>query len=258
MNLSLKKLLFVFLVGGIGGVVINNLLLPAFIEADFLGSANVLNVLVKPQIQTVIKTNEKTVVIEPDFWKDVVSQSKDSVVLTQTFTRGRLIAQGSGIVLTTDGLIATSLNNTPFASSVYQVYFGDNILKGTVVLRDFENNLALIAVEEGGLPVLDFADADSLVLGQTNLIVGKNIRNQGLSVFAQLSFVKEILPEVFFIDTNISKELIGSALLSSSGKLIGLVQLNRKNEIFVSPPESLINLIDEYSKLNKDQEGVSD
>lgn len=255
MNGKIKTFLFVLIVGGIGGILLNNLLFPALIKADFLGTAKILDLFVKPQIQTVIEKSEKTVVVEPDFWKDVVSKTEDSVVFIQGFKKGKLISQGSGIVLTSDGLIVTSLNNAPFVANTYQIFIKDKILTGKVALRNFENNLALIVVDEDNLPALDFS-GDSLFLGQTNIIVGKVKRMGGVNTFAQLSFVKEILPQVFFVDTQASQELIGSALLNSSGKLIGIVQLNKKNQIFVSPPEVLNGLIDEYISIIKAEKRV--
>lgn len=248
--MNFKKFLAILIIGGIGGVLLNNLVLPSLIQLNFLGSAGILKFFVKPQIQTVIQNKEKTILIEPDFWKEIIPKTKGSVVLVQYFSGNKLLTQSNGIILTNDGLISVPLSSVPRGYPFIQVFFDSRVFKAKIVFKDIANNLALIKADEQNLPIFDFADNKDIFLGENLLILGRLFKVNQSKIFIQASMAKEIDDRVIFLDTQ-KVNILGSALINSKGKLAGMVQVNNRGDIFAVKSEILKNLIDKYLKSNQ-------
>ena len=246
----MKKILYVLIIGGIGGVLLNNLVLPFFIETNFLNSANFFKIIVKAPAQTVIKETERVVVVEPDFWKNIVPQAEKSVTLAQFFSSaGALISQTNGIVLTNDGLVIVPLNAVPRNLSAIQIFAAGKILKGTLATFDSSNNLALIKVEGADLPILDFTDLGGLVLGQNVLVIGKKIPVNQIQTFAHTSLISEIAGQIFFLDLERGQQrgpISGGLAVDSKGKMVGMIQLNNQGQIFIISHNFFRALLDKY------------
>lgn len=246
----MRKILYVLIVGGVGGVLLNNLVLPYFIEINFLNSANFLRFIVKSPVQTVIKETERVVVVEPDFWKEIVPKVEKSVALVQFFSSaGTLVSQTNGIILTNDGLIAIPLNAVPRSFSAIQVFVADKILKGALATFDSNSNLALIKVESGDLPILDFADLGGLGLGQNTLVVGKKIIINQVQAFAHTSLISEITSQALFLDLERGQQrgpISGGAAVDSSSKIIGMVQISSQGQVFIITHNFLRALLDKH------------
>lgn len=248
--MKVKKTLFTLIIGGIGGVLLGNLVLPVLVEVDFLGSASFLKIFVRPQVQTVIKETEKVVTIEPDFWKEVVPRTEKSVAFIQYFSSaGILLSQSNGIILTNDGLIAVPLNVVPIKFSAIQVFADDKILKGSLATIDAANNLALIKVETANLTILDSVDLNSLSLGQSILIVAKKIKVNKISTFAHISLISEPDGQVLFLDIERGRQrgqISGGIAVDSESKIVGMVQISNQGQVFVLPHRFLRNILEKY------------
>ena len=242
----MKKTIYILIVGGMGGVVLNNLILPALVRADFLNSGSLFSLLYRPAIQTLIKTEEKVVTIEPDFWKAVISKNQESIGFIQSFKDKSVLAQGSVAVLTSDGLLFTAPQFVPPQANLYQVFINNKIFKARVVLKNEAESLAFIKVDEVNLPVFDFAS--DVQLGQSVIILGKNLRVKEIVSFARLGIVSEADKKVFILDTAFSKDLNGAGAFNSKGEFLGIARSNLKNQIFVLQPEILIKTLNNYLK----------
>lgn len=81
-------------------------------------------------------------------------------------------SSGSGVIISSDGYIATN-NHVVENSDVLEVTLEDNRkYEGTVVGTDPNTDLALIKIEEDGLPFLKYGNSDRLRIGEWVLAVG--------------------------------------------------------------------------------------
>lgn len=225
-------------------MLFNNLLLPTLAKVDFLNAGNILSALYRPAIQTLIKTEEKIITIEPDFWKSVVSKSQGSVGFVQSFKNKTVLAQGAVVALTSDGLLATAPQFVPEGAKNYQVFINNKISQGQVVLRDENNSIAFIKIKENGLPVFNFAS--DIQLGQSVIILGKALRVNEINNFVQLGLVGEIDKKILFLNTQFSKELNGAGVFTSRGELIGVARSNVRNQIFILHPDVFAKILNDY------------
>lgn len=250
----MKRILFFLIIGGIGGVLLGNLILPVLVKADFFGSANFFKLFVVSEEQPIIKETEKIITAEPDFWKEIVKKTERSVVLVQYFSSsGKLISQSNGTILTNDGLIVVPLNTVPAIPATIQVFYDDKIINAFLTTTDSANNLALIKADASNLPILDFVDFNDLVLGQNILVVGKKIMISKITTFAHSSLISEITAQVFYLDLERGQQrgpISGALAVDSNGKMTGMIQLSSQGEVFVIPQSFFRGILEKHLNSN--------
>ena len=79
---------------------------------------------------------------------------------------------GSGVIIREDGYIVTNNHVVADASKVRVTLYNDKTYDATVVGTDPATDVALIKIDEKGLPVIPFADSDELRLGEWVLAIG--------------------------------------------------------------------------------------
>jgi len=160
------KVGFIFVVGGIGGVVANQVVVPRLAQypalEKFLG--------VTPGV-TVINPKEEIIIDKADAVRVAVSRVRPTVVAVERYAKtasgtGELEAAASGIILTEDGFVATDavLVSSPGALFVVRA---DERIPATLSKVDSQEGVALVKVEARGLPVPNFGDAGAFEAGDT-------------------------------------------------------------------------------------------
>ena len=81
-------------------------------------------------------------------------------------------ASGSGVIIRQDGYIVTNNHVVDNATSVQVTLNNNKTYDAKVIGTDPATDVALIKIEETGLPVLQFADSDELRLGEWVLAIG--------------------------------------------------------------------------------------
>ena len=140
-------------------------------------------------------------------------------------------AAGSGVIVSPDGYIIT--NNHVVADAVKTtITLNDKReYNGTIIGTDPSADLALIKIEASDLPYLEFANSDSVRLGQWVLAVG-NPMNLTSTVTAgiisakarQLELGSKGATEESYLQTDaaVNSGNSGGALVNANGKLVGI------------------------------------
>jgi serine protease Do len=145
---------------------------------------------------------------------------------------------GSGVIVDSGGFIIT---NAHVVNGAHHLTVqlpspagGQSILgrrsrtvTGTVIGIDLETDLALIRVEESGLPAIQFADSDALRVGQLVLALGNPMGLEGSVSLGVVSAVARQLsadsPMIYVqTDASISPGSSGGALIDTKGRLAGI------------------------------------
>jgi serine protease Do len=140
-------------------------------------------------------------------------------------------ASGSGVIISADGYIVTN-NHVVAEADLIEVTLNNNTVYEAVIIgRDPTTDLALIKVEETGLPFLTFGDSDAARVGEWVLAVG-NPFNLTSTVTAGIVSAKgrniNILGgntaiEAFIqTDAAVNRGNSGGALVNTQGDLIGI------------------------------------
>lgn len=138
---------------------------------------------------------------------------------------------GSGVIITEDGYIITNNHVIDRADDIEVTLNDKRTYKAKVIGTDPNTDLAVIKIDETGLPVVPFGNSDNLKVGEWVLAVG-NPFNLTSTVTAGIVSAKarniDIIQENFKIESFIQTDAAvnpgnsGGALVNINGELVGI------------------------------------
>ncbi len=220
-------LILIFISGVGGGIFADQILWPYFVERPLFYEYGLdgRNVEVIEREEIIIEENTAL--------QNSVSQIEKAVVGVRTETASGII-QGSGLIITADGLMITFSDLIPkkgdFSFSIEGETPSYQVLK-----RDEDKNLALLKLDKEDLTTVGFAEFGSLRFGQKVFLVGKNIEKGGVVETVNEGIIKRYNSNI--IETNIleSQNLKGSPLFNIKGLLVGLVLVDSYSQVSAIP-----------------------
>jgi len=228
MTRNLAKLIIIFIIGTIGGIFADQILWPYFVERPLFSEYRLEQ---NPVYVTEIK---EVTVQENTALKDAIDKVAKTVVGIQTETAKGEILEGSGLIITSDGLIVTLAELVPQGSS-FSFFVEDKKANYQILKRDLEKNLALIKLEKENMSTVSFADVNRLKAGERVFLVGLKMTEA-----RPLSVVNEGIIKSFdedYLYTNISESLLlaGSPLFNIKGESLGLNIIDTEGKIATIP-----------------------
>ena len=164
------------------------------------------------------------------------NKASPSVVCVTSYHAGKdfttdKIGDGSGIILTADGYVATNSHvvNDSMSTGVLVMLSDGTQYLGTVIGIDKKTDLAVIKIDAQGLKAAEFSDSDMLYVGQEVYAIG----NPGGSAFTNsltkgtVSAVNRILSSNGYVryiqtDAAINPGNSGGALINEDGQVVGM------------------------------------
>lgn len=145
--------------------------------------------------------------------------------------RAPAVGSGSGVIISSDGYVLTN-NHVIDNARLIEITLNDSrVYEAYLVGADPTTDLALLKIEERGLPYLTFGDSDALRIGEWVLAIG-NPFNLASTVTAGIVSAKgrniNILAEEMAIESFIQTDAAvnrgnsGGALVNTRGELIGI------------------------------------
>lgn len=215
------KILFIFFVGALGGIFGS--------EVVFLKSKS--NLYSSPTIR--LETKEVKIQ-ENTALKDAIEKTQNSIVAIQIQTKKGKIINGSGIILTTDGIVLTLSELLPQGETINFFVDGEKV-SYQILKRDPKLNLGVVKVEKKNLTPVPFSDFETLKIGE-RVFALSSFFNQGKIQKAVNEGIVRYFDEEK-IETNITEDsnFLGSALFDIEGKLLGINYLDPKQKILSIP-----------------------
>jgi len=228
---NIFKIIAVFVIGIAGGVFADQILWPYFVERPLFYQYRL-------EQGPVYLTEKKEITIQENVaLRNAVELVEKAVVGIMTETKKGKISEGSGLVVTSDGLIITLAELLP-KGSTSTVFIGQKLIDGKILKRDSKENLALIKIEEKNLKTCSFADLGKIKLGERVFLLGLTVSS--IETDFPQKLVNEGIIKTFdknFLQTNISekKELSGSPLFNIEGQAVGLSTIDKTGEVSAIP-----------------------
>lgn len=193
-------------------------------------------------------------------------------------------AEGSGIIISSDGYILTNnhIVNTSSSSSFYQVseankvtvylYGDDTPYEAKIIGTDELTDLAVIKIEKTNLKAAELGNSDNVKIGEFVMAVGNPLGMQNSVSTGVVSAVnREVTDEdgkkytLIQTDTAINSGNSGGALVNSNGQVIGINTLKFSGTGvegmgFAIPINLTIDVSDQliqYSKVKRPYIGIS-
>ena len=173
---------------------------------------------------------------------------------TQTYEQP---GSGSGVILTSDGYIATCAHVVDGAKKLTVTLNDDSTYEATLIGTDPRNDLAIIKLDAQGLTPASLGDSDMLTVGEDVIAIGNPLGElRGTATGGMISAVKRSVTvegnemELIQTDAAISPGNSGGGLFNASGKLIGIVNAkvsdsNAEGLGFAIPVNSVVKEIND-------------
>ena len=194
-------------------------------------------------------------------------------------------ATGSGIIISEDGYILTNNHIVSTSSSEESFYEVSEATKVTVTLfndeteyeakiigTDEQTDLAVIKIEKSGLPKAEFADSDSIKVGEFAMAVGNPLGMESSITCGVISAVNRKITDsdgktftLIQTDAAINAGNSGGALVNSQGQVIGINTLKLQGEgiegmgfaIPINSTEDITSQLIQYSKVKRPYIGIT-
>ena len=250
---NISKIIIIFIIGIVGGIFSDQILWPYFIERPLF-----LEYRLEQNPVYITETKEITIQ-ENTALQDAIEKTEKVVAGIQTKTSKGKIASGSGLIVTSDGLILTLAELFPKNSSI-TIYiegtpYHSSLKNGDVKIlkKDLDSNLCLIKVEANNLNTAGFFDFGKIKLGQRVF----SIHNMFDTVFAKETAPKHVVNQGIvkyfdddFIYTDISAQettagnsCLGSPLFSIDSQVIGINFIDKQGNLITIPSSVLRDFI---------------
>jgi len=210
----------IVLLGGLGGVA-------AYRYASSHASGT-------PAIQMINK-EDKYYIEENTALVQIIEGVKNSIAGLES--SGKAI--GSGLIMTSDGLVVTLAANIPSSSAPVISINGDNNVTYQVLKRDIKNNLALIKVDKSSLATKGFYDLSQLKIGTRVFVLSQIYSGSAFTLSVNEGIVKSFTDDI--IKTNIvdAGYVNGSPVFDISGNVLGLAYKEAGNSISIIPASKI-------------------
>lgn len=141
------------------------------------------------------------------------------------------ISAGSGVIIREDGYIVTNNHVIDGATKIEVTLSSNKTYQGTLIGTDQATDVALIKIEENGLPTIPFGNSDELRLGEWVLAIGSPYDLRSTITAGIVSAKGRSMPNYtgeFKIESFIQTDAAvnpgnsGGALVDKSGRLVGI------------------------------------
>lgn len=226
---SLFKILVIFIFGIAGGIFANY---SPFLKKHFFN----------PDQQPIyLNKVEQVTITENIALQEAISKVEKTIVGIKTQTKSGKIIEGSGFILTSDGLMITLGDLIPVGST-FSFFIEGKPLSYQILKRDLNNNLALIKLEGESFNTAGFADFEKLKIGERIFFIGvvdflkwNQAVNEGI--------VKEFNNSLIKTNMLDNKKMNGSPVFNIQGMFLGLVSVNKEDIVSVIP----VNIIRSFA-----------
>jgi len=225
---NLLKILAIFFVGMAGGIFGQEIFWPYFVKRPLFYKYQLDKTPIYVTEKKEVKIQENTAL------KDAISKVEKTVVFIRTKTKTEKILEGSGFILTSDGLIITLAEIVPEGSKI-SLFVEGEIFSPQILKRDLKENLALLKIEKKNLSTTGLFNFEKLKLGERVFLIGNYFENGNVKKFVDEGIVKSF--DQNKIETNIrsSKEILGTPLFDIEGNLLGINFLTKEGKVISIP-----------------------
>jgi serine protease Do len=238
MTKNVFKILGVFILGVFGGIFADQILWPYFIERPIFYQYRL------EQSPVYVTEIREITIQENTALKNAVEKTGKTVAGVRTKTKAGKVLEGSGLILTSDGLMITLADLVPRGSN-FSFFVEGETVSFQILKRDLKENLALVKLEKTNLPTAGFANLEKMRSGERVFLVGIIFEKKEFSKIVNEGIVKSFSQD--FIKTNIFEKylLAGSPLFNIEGEVLGLNTIDSEGKVIALP----ISKIKEFTGL---------
>lgn len=242
----------IFVIGGAASVTVNRYIFPKLAMTRFFSQFEIFQEV--NEKVNVIKKTEKIIVKEDNSINEIASQAATAVVnIVSVSEAGKQSRNGTGVIVTSDGLIVTYRDTIIENKAKYKVLiFNGSSFDADLVGVDNFSNLAFFKIATSNLPVISFANSDDSRPGRKLIAIGNSFGeyqnrfaagllsnvNKTFNLSGNIISSSEKLEGIFETDFNNQEAYIGGPMIDYNGEMVGIigsVNINNKEKHFQIP-----------------------
>jgi len=225
------KVIGIFILGVFGGIFADQILWPYFIERPLFYQYRL------EQSPVYVTERKEIIVRENVALSNAVEKVEKVVIGVRTEGKTGKILEGSGLIVTSDGLVVTLAELVP-QGSTFSFFVDGKLVSFQILKRDLKENLALVKVEKANLPTVGFANLEKIKLGERVFLVGLIFENQKITspgLVVNEGIIKSFNENL--IQTNITEEIFlqGSPLFNIEGEVLGINTIDKDGKVITIP-----------------------
>lgn len=237
---ALLILIAILVIGGIGGVLMNNYVLPRIITSSWVSEMGLLDATAERT--TIIQKTEQVTVREDDSVEGSIAQPSTTTV-TLIFPRrvtGRVVEEEMtvpGVLVTNDGVIATYREDGASLPTPRALLNNGDKLEVSLLGYDSFTNLVFYKVTKPtNTPSILFANSDDIRTGKKILLLKNGVlQNESSIDFAVMAgrdhifnlngsiSISEKWEGVFSVSSGVTAGFIGAPVVAYNGEMVGMV-----------------------------------
>lgn len=264
----LSIVLFIFIVGMIGAAIFQSYILPKASVSPIFSKFGLFKKA--SENVTIINKTEQLTVQENDSVNKIASQASATVVNIISISDKEKsplnpfqgIRNGTGVIMASDGLIATYRTALIETGAKYKVLlFNGSFFDATLVGIDEFTNLAFLKIETSNLSVVPFTNSNDLFPGKRLIAIGnsfedyQNRYSSGLLSNIDKTFniggktlsESEKLEGVFETDFLDQEAYVGGPVIDYNGELVGIIgslMIDNQEKFFQIPSNVVKNAME--------------
>lgn len=232
------KIFFILILGALGGVIFQAFLLPYLAAIPYFQKFQFIKILTEREVKTFPK--ETVIVQENIALQNAIEKVEKVAIGVKSQPKKGKALEGSGLILTRDGLMITLASLVPQGADFNFFWEGEKI-PYQILKRDLKTNLALVKLNKTNLPTAGFSSLEKIKQGQRIFLIGISFKKptvQGEEITKKI--VNEGIIQSFdedSIETNIFEKntLAGSPLFDIEGNVLGLNTIDQEGKVITTP-----------------------
>lgn len=222
---GLIKFIFILLAAAAVSVYVNQVLWPKFVEQPLLSKFN-------PQaLPLQVVERQQITITENTALEEAVNKIARTVVLIKAISVKGTMSSGTGLILTSDGIIITQNSLLP-AGGKFQVIVNNESKDFTIIKRDADLDVALIKISAGDLSTASFYPLENLKIGKRIFLTGLDADG---NAFVNQGVVRSLAGDNIQTTIIEKNQANGSAIFSIDGSILGLAQVDKSGFTNIIP-----------------------
>jgi serine protease Do len=195
-----------------------------------------------------------------------VEQAKHSVVVIEVKTENGG-GTGTGIIMTSDGYIATNHHVIEGATKIKVTFYDGTVMQAELIGSSEMDDLAVIKVSATGLPAISFGDSNQCYVGQTVYAIGTpagpdfgwtttrgiiSFKNREVKMYDDTDGTLQKKLRLLQMDANVNPGNSGGPLINTKGEVIGVVSMKLADGYegigFAIPSDGAMEILDAIMK----------
>lgn len=273
-------ILAIMVIGGFGGIIADRYVFPYLGSTDFFKKHDFLKR--GSEDVTIINKTEQVFVKEETSIAKISNQASSSVVSIVVYpdtdarsgkksSENLNVQYGTGLIITSDGLIMTYLDMVDPSKAKFKVITSDgSSYDAEVSGRDSYSNLVFLKIGASNLSAVSFGNSDDIKSGEKVIAIGTASSSfnheyvAGLVSNFDATFnlagkavsSSEKLEGVFELDMQSGPDYVGGPVVDYMGQVIGVTGVNAAQNYFAIPSNKISEIVSRAIKKELDQDPI--